>query len=49
MRALYQRALTSTGFPSLGVTTQSPTLASIQVSCKLVPPASTRPSPAIRI
>jgi hypothetical protein len=30
--ALYQSALTSTAFPRRGVTTQSPTLASIQVS-----------------
>ena len=31
--ALYQSALISTGLPMRGVTTQSPTLASIQVSC----------------
>ena len=31
-RALYHRALISTALPRRGVTTQSPTLASIQVS-----------------
>ena len=40
---LYQSALISTGLPIRGVTTQSPTLASIQVSCTPAPrPAAGR-------
>src|SRR5205807_65811 len=42
--ALYHRALTSTGLPMRGVTTQSPTLASIQVSCTPGSPAASSPS-----
>ena len=37
--ALYQSAWISTGLPWRGVTTQSPTLASIQVSCTPGSPA----------
>src|SRR5256885_8314999 len=37
-RALYQRALISTAFPRLGVITQSPTRASIQVTGILAAP-----------
>src|SRR5690606_28595469 len=42
--ALYHKALTSTGAPARGVTTQSPALASIHVSCKPRSAAATRPS-----
>src|ERR1019366_7212903 len=43
-RALSHSALTSTHFPILGVTTQSPTLASIHVSCIPGSPARSSPS-----
>ena len=42
--ALSQSAWISTGFPIRGVTTQSPTLASIQVSCTPGSPAASSPS-----
>ena len=41
---MYQSALISTGLPMRGVTTQSPTFASIQVSCTPGSPARSRPS-----
>ena len=41
--ALYQSAWISTGLPRRGVTTQSPTLASIQVSCTPGSPEESRP------
>src|SRR3954465_2899882 len=41
--ALYQSAWISTGLPRRGVTTQSPTLASIQVSCTPGSPDERRP------
>jgi len=44
LSALYQSALISTGFPRRGVTTQSPTFASIQVSCTPSCPALRSPS-----
>ena len=43
-RALYQSALISTGLPMRGVTTRSPTRASIHVSCTPGSPAVTSPS-----
>ena len=42
--ALIQSACTSTGLPMRGVTTQSPTFASIHVSCTPGTPALRRPS-----
>jgi hypothetical protein len=42
--ALIHSACTSTGLPMRGVTTQSPSLASIQVSCTPGAPARSRPS-----
>src|SRR5215475_14074837 len=42
--ALYHSALISTGLPMRGVTTQSPTFASIQVSCTPAVPARSSPS-----
>jgi hypothetical protein len=49
-KALYQSALISTGLPMRGVTTQSPTLASIQVSCTpAVPPRSSPSVPSTPI
>ena len=42
--ALSQSAWTSTGLPIRGVTTQSPTFASIQVSCTPGTPAASSPS-----
>ena len=42
--ALYQRALISTALPRLGVTTRSPTFASIQVSWYPGAPCTSRPS-----
>ena len=42
-RALYQSAWISTGLPRRGVTTQSPTLASIQVSWTPGSPDERRP------
>ena len=49
LSALIQSACTSTGFPMRGVTTQSPTLASIQVSCTPGLPAQSRPSASARM
>ena len=46
-RALYQRALISTALPRRGVTTQSPTFASIHVSW--YPSSPSRRSPSVRI
>ena len=46
-KALYQSACISTGFPYLGVTTLSPTLASIQVSCTPGSPQESKPSLSI--
>jgi len=43
-RAFSQRAWTSTGLPMRGVTTQSPTLASIQVNWTPGSPAASSPS-----
>jgi len=44
--ALIHSACTSTGLPARGVTTQSPTLASIQVSCTPGAPQAISPSPS---
>ncbi len=44
-----QSAWTSTGLPIRGVTTQSPTFASIQVSWTPGTPAASRPSPVARM
>ena len=49
LSALSHSAWTSTGLPIRGVTTQSPILASIQVSCTPGTPAASRPSWSIRM
>ena len=47
--AFSHSAWTSTGLPIRGVTTRSPTLASIQVSCTPGTPAASRPSSSMRM
>ncbi len=49
LSALIHRAWTSTGLPMRGVTTQSSTLASIQVSCTPGTPARSNPSASASI
>ena len=48
-RAFNQSACTSTGLPMRGVTTQSPTFASIHVSCTPGSPAASSPSASARM